>query len=180
MKKIIRMTESDLTRLVKRVIREQAAAKTPDLEAIKKQIVGKKVGLTSTNARFFNIEGPDTRPNFQSGDVFTTFLIEDATTNYAGEGLIMSGKDLKAVDNRGVDKSPLELGQVKISTLTWRGCKKPKIFIAKGMQRVGHTEASPYQLSNGEMGVSNPALSDILFKAFGCAADIDATPDFQP
>jgi hypothetical protein len=30
------------------------------------------------------------------------------------------------------------------------------------------------------MGVSNPALSDILFKAFGCAADIDATPDFQP
>jgi|688.fasta_scaffold644169_2 hypothetical protein len=179
MKKIIRMTESDLTRLVKRVIREQAAAKTPDLEAIKKQIVGKKVGLTSTG-KFINSDGPDTKLNFQDGDVFTTFLIEDATTNYAGEGLIMSGKDLKAVDNRGVDKIVLELGQVNISTLTWRGCKKPKNFTAKGMQRVGYSSASPNQLSKGEMGVSNPALSDILFKAFGCAADIDTTPDFQP
>jgi len=180
MKKIIRMTESDLTRLVKRVIREQAAAKTPDLEAIKQQIVGKKVGLTSTNGTFLNSEGTDTKPNFQAGDVFTTFLIEDATTNNAGEGLIMSGKDLKAVDNRGVDKSPLEFGQVKINILTWKGCKSPKGFTAKGMQRVGYTTASAYQLSNGYMGVSNPALSDILFKAFGCAADIDATPDFQP
>lgn len=173
------MTESDLTRLVKRVIREQAAAKTPDLEAIKKQIVGKKVGLTSTNGKFLSDEY-DTKPNFQAGDVFTTFLIEDATTNNAGEGLIIRGKDLKAVDNRGVDKSPLEFGQVKINTLTWKGCESPKNFTAKGMQRVGYTTASAYQLSNGYMGVSNPALSDILFKAFGCAADIDATPDFQP
>jgi len=179
MKKIIRMTESDLTRLVKRVIREQAAAKTPDLEAIKKQIVGKKVGLTSNTGKF-HPEGIDTKTNFQAGDVFTTFLIEDATTNNTGEQLIMRGKDLKAVDNRGVDKSPLEFGQVKINTLTWKGCKNPKTFYAKGMQRVGHTEASTYQLSNGYMGASNPALSDILFKAFGCAADIDATPDFQP
>jgi hypothetical protein len=173
------MTESDLTRLVKRVIREQAAAKTPDLEAIKQQIVGKKVGLTSTTG-IFNSEAHDTKPNFKAGDVFTTFLIENATTNNAGEGLIMSGKDLKAVDNRGVDKSVLEFGQVNISTLTWKGCKSPKNFYAKGMQRVGYTKESPYQLSNGHMYVSNPALSDILFKAFGCAADIDATPDFQP
>ena len=173
------MTESDLTRLVKRVIREQAAAKTPDLEAIKQQIVGKKVGLTSTNGTF-NSQGTDTKPNFQAGDVFTTFLIEDATTNNAGEGLIIRGKDLKAVDNRGVDKSPLEFGQVKINTLTWKGCKAPNYFTAKGMQRVGYTKESPYQLSDGYMGVSNPTLSDVLFKAFGCAADIDATPDFQP
>jgi hypothetical protein len=178
MKKIIRMTESDLTRLVKRVIREQAAAKTPDLEAIKKQIVGKKVGLTSNTGKF-SPEGIDTKTNFQAGDVFTTFLIEDATINPAG-GLTMIGKDLKAVDNRGVDKSPLEFGQVKINKLIWDGCKAPSKFTAKGMQRVGHNEASPYQLSNGYMGVTNPALSDILFKAFGCAADIDTTPDFQP
>ena len=172
------MTESDLTRLVKRVIREQAAAKTPDLEAIKKQIVGKKVGLTSTNGKFPS-QGTDTKPNFQAGDVFTTFLIEDATTQ-TGEGLTIRGKDLKAVDNRGVDKSPLEFGQVKIDKLIWSGCKAPSKFTAYGMQRVGYTETSNYQLSNGFMGVSNPALSDILFKAFGCAADIDATPDFQP
>jgi hypothetical protein len=178
MKKIIRMTESDLTRLVKRVIREQAAAKTPDLEAIKKQIVGKKVGLTSNNGKFLSDEY-DTKPNFQAGDVFTTFLIEDATTQ-TGEGLTIIGKDLKAVDNRGVDKSPLEFGQVKIDKLIWTGCKAPSKFTAYVMQRVGYSSASDYQLSNGYMGVSNPALSDILFKAFGCAADIDATPDFQP
>jgi hypothetical protein len=178
MKKIIRMTESDLTRLVKRVIREQAAAKTPDLEAIKKQIVGKKVGLTSTTGKF-HPEGIDTKTNFQAGDVFTTFLIEDATNN-AGGGLTIRGKDLKAVDNRGVDKSPLEFGQVKIDKLIWTGCKSPSKFTAYGMQRVGYSSGSDYQLSNGYMGVSNPALSDILFKAFGCAADIDATPDFQP
>lgn len=177
MKKIIRMTESDLTRLVKRVIREQAAAKTPDLEAIKKQIVGKKVGLTSITGTF-QAEGKDTKPNFQKGDVFTTFLIEDA--NLSNGRLIMTGKDLKAVDNRGVEKSALEFGQVKINTLIFKGCEDPKTFTAMGIQRVGYGELSTYEESKGNMFVSNPTLSDILFKAFGCAPDIDVTPDFQP
>ena len=177
MKKIIRMTESDLTRLVKRVIREQAAAKTPDLESIKKQIVGKKVGLTSINGTF-QAEGKKTAPNFQKGDVFTTFLIEDA--NLSNGRLIMTGKDLKAVDNRGVAKNMLDFGAVRIDSLIFRGCQDPKIFTAMGTQRVGYGELSTYEESKGYMAVGNPTLSDMLFKAFGCAADIDPTPDFQP
>lgn len=179
MKKIIRMTESDLTRLVKRVIKEQEAAKTPDLEAIKKQIVGKKVGLTSISGTF-QAEGKDTKPNFQRGDVFTTFLIENAEFDSVNGRLIMKGKDLKAVDNRGVESTNLSFGQVKINTLIFKGCKDPKTFTAMGVQRVGVSELSTYQVSKGSMYVGNPTLSDILFKAFGCAPDIDATPDFQP
>ena len=177
MKKIIRMTESDLTRLVKRVIKEQEAAKTPDLEAIKKQIVGKKVGLTSVTGTFQS-EGKDGKPNFQRGEVFTTFLIEGVSLDSSGR-LIMKGKDLKTVNSRGVPQS-LAFGQVNIDTLIFNGCNDPKSFTAKGIQRVGVSEASVYEVSKGSMYVGNPTLSDMLFKAFGCAADIDATPDFRP
>ena len=178
MKKIISMTESDLTRLVKRVIKEQEAAKTPDLEAIKKQIVGKKVGLTSVNGTF-QADGKTTAPNFQRGEVFTTFLIEGVSLDSSGR-LIMKGKDLKTVDNRGVPQSMLAFGQVNIDTLIFNGCQDPRSFTAKGIQRVGVSELSTYEVSKGSMYVGNPTLSDMLFKAFGCAPDIDATPDFQP
>ena len=176
MKKIIRMTESDLTRLVKRVIREQAAAKTPDLESIKKQIVGKKVGLKSVTGTF-QADGKDAKPNFKRGDIFTTFLIEDA--NLSNGRLIMTGKDLGAVDNRGVAKN-LEFGQANIETLIFKGCTDPRILTAMGTMRVGYSEASIYEVSKGNMLVANPTLSDILFKDFGCAPDIDVRPDFEP
>jgi hypothetical protein len=189
MKKIIRLTEADLTRLVRRVIKEQGAilpgsqqdiakrAQAPDLESIKKQIVGKKVGLTSITGTF-NPDGKDTKTNFQRGDVFTTFLIEDA--NLSNGRLIMTGKDLKAVDNRGVAKNMLDFGAVRIDSLIFRGCQDPRIFTAMGTQRVGYGELSTYEESKGNMLVSNPTLSDMLFKAFGCAPDIDDTADFQP
>lgn len=171
------MTESDLTRLVKRVIKEQAAAKTPDLEAIKKQIVGKKVGLTATGVSFQT--ETMTRPNFKTGDVFTTFRIDDVSLNPQGQ-LIMKGTDLKGVDSRGVALSMLEFGQVVIDKLVFKGCNDPKMFTAYGKQRVGVSDASTYQVTTGYMNVSNPTLSDILFKAFNCAPDIDTKPDFIP
>jgi hypothetical protein len=178
MKKIIRMTESDLTRLVKRVIREQQQGGKPiDLEKLKSQVVGKKVQLTMTGTKATSLYSDYYAK--KPGDIVTTFLIDDVTDPKNGT-LVFMGRDLSLTDARG-NQSDLDfdIRMIKIKQLTWNGCKDPR-FVAKGLQG----SISNYQpKGNPEpatLGVTNKTLLDICFQSAGCAPDIDKTPDFQP
>lgn len=177
------MTESDLTRLVKRVIKEQAAAKTPDLEAIKKQVVGKKVKLimaSELNSQYkedFNEFG-----NKKKGDALTTFLIDDVIAN-GTSGLKFTGRDLTFLDARANASEVTDVKSFKVESLVWAGCSDPYVFTAIGKQGNYRNAQQMKDVTKpiaASMRVTNPTLSDIAFKASGCAPDIDDTEDFQP
>jgi hypothetical protein len=179
MKKIIRLTESDLTRLVRRVIKEQQqqVAKPIDLASLKSQVVGKKVQLTMTGIKPISLYADDYGK--KAGDIVTTFLIEDVTDGKNGT-LVFMGRDLAFTDARG-NQSNLDFDRsmIKINQIMWEGCKKPK-FTAKGVQGTAQYEESKGTPETAYLGVANKTLSDICFKSAGCAPDIDNTPDFQP
>jgi hypothetical protein len=179
MKKIIRMTESDLTRLVKRVIREQQQGGKPiDLEKLKSQVVGKKVQLTMTGTAASSEYSEDYGK--KPGDIVTTFLIKDVT-NAAGGTLVFWGKDLAFTDARGNQSdADFDRSLIKINQLLWNGCKDPR-FIAHGVQGATRNNEDDYRKPvPATLGVANKTLSDICFQSAGCAPDIDKTPDFQP
>ena len=195
MKKIIRLTEADLTRLVRRVIKEQGAilpgsqqdiakrAQAPDLESIKKQIVGKKVKLimdgelNSQYKEYFNKYGDKT-----NGDVLTTFLIDDVIAN-GTSGLKFTGRDLTFLDARANASEVSDVKSFKVESIVWPGCSNPYMFTANGFQGNYSNSVQVSGVPNpiaASMRVINPALSDFAFKASGCDPDIDDTADFQP
>lgn len=178
MRKIIRLTESDLTRLVKRVIKEQQqVAKPIDLASIKSQVVGKKVQLTMTGTKPNSLYADDYGK--KAGDIVTTFLIDDVTDPKNGTLLFM-GRDLAFTDVRGNQSdTDFDRSMIKIKQLTWKGCKDPR-FIATGVQGTVQYQVSKGTPETAYLGVANKTLSDICFQSAGCAADIDKTPDFQP
>jgi hypothetical protein len=180
MRKIIRLTESDLTRLVKRVIKEQQqqqVAKPIDLASIKSQVVGKKVQLTMTGTKANSLYSDYYAK--KTGDIVTTFLIDDVTDPKNGT-LVFMGRDLALTDARG-NQSDLDfdIRMIKIKQLTWNGCKDPR-FVATGLQGSISNYQPKGKPEPARLGVANKTLSDICFQSAGCAADIDKTPDFQP
>jgi hypothetical protein len=179
MRKIIRLTESDLTRLVKRVIKEQQqqVAKPIDLASLKSQVVGKKVQLTMTGTKANSVYSDYYTK--KPGDIVTTFLIDDVTDPKNGT-LVFMGRDLSLTDARG-NQSDLDfdISMIKIKQLTWNGCKDPR-FVAKGLQGTVSNYQSKGTPETAYLGVTNKTLSDICFQSAGCAPDIDKTPDFQP
>jgi hypothetical protein len=179
MKKIIRLTESDLTRLVRRVIKEQQeqGAKPIDLASLKSQVVGKKVQLTMTGTKPNSLYADDYGK--KAGDIVTTFLIEDVTNSKDGT-LVFTGKDLAFTDARGnLSTGDFNRSLIKINELFWKGCKDPR-FVAKGVQGTAKYTESKGNPETAYLGVTNKTLLDICFKSAGCAPDIDNTPDFQP
>jgi hypothetical protein len=179
MKKIIRMTESDLTRLVKRVIKEQQqqVAKPIDLSSLKSQVVGKKVQLTMTGTKPYSLY--DDYYGKKAGDIVTTFLIDDVTDPKNGT-LVFMGRDLAFTDARGnLSTGDFDRSLIKINELLWKGCKDPR-FVAKGVQGTASNQVSKGNPEPATLGVTNKTLLDICFKSAGCAPDIDNTPDFQP
>jgi len=180
MKKIIRLTESDLTRLVKRVIKEQQqqVAKPIDLASLKSQVVGKKVQLTMKSAKIQSLY----RDYFakKAGDIVTTFLIDDVTDPKNGT-LVFTGRDLAFTDARGTQSDlDFDRSMVKIKQIEWGGCKNPYYFTAKGLQGTVSNHQSKGTPETAYLYVTNKTLSDICFQSAGCAADINTTPDFQP
>jgi hypothetical protein len=179
MKKIIRLTESDLTRLVRRVIKEQQqqVAKPIDLASLKSQVVGKKVQLTMTGTKPTSLYDDDYGK--KAGDIVTTFLIDDVTDPKNGT-LVFMGRDLAFTDARGNQSDyDFDRSLIKINELLWKGCKDPR-FTAKGVQGTAQYEESKGNPVPATLGVTNKTLLDICFKSAGCAPDIDNTPDFQP
>jgi hypothetical protein len=179
MKKIIRLTESDLTRLVKRVIKEQQqVAKPIDLASLKSQVVGKKFQLTMTGIKPNSLYADDYGK--KAGDIVTTFLIDDVTDPKNGTLLFM-GRDLAFTDVRG-NQSDLDFDRsmIKIKQIEWGGCKDPYYFTAKGVQGNISNNRAEGKPEFAYLYVTNKTLSDICFQSAGCAADIDKTPDYQP
>jgi len=179
MKKIIRLTESDLTRLVRRVIKEQQeqGAKPIDLASLKSQVVGKKVQLTMTGTKPISLYSDDYGK--KAGDIVTTFLIEDVTDPKNGT-LVFMGRDLAFTDARGnLSTGDFKRSLIKINQLIWNGCKDPRLT-AKGVQGTVKYEDPSGTPETAYLGVANKTLLDICFKSAGCAPDIDNTPDFQP
>jgi hypothetical protein len=180
MKKIIRLTESDLTRLVRRVIKEQQeqGAKPIDLASLKSQVVGKKFQLTMKGAKiqsqYSDYYGK------KAGDIVTTFLIDDVT-NPKNQQLVFTGRDLAFTDARGTQSDlDFDRSMVKIKQIEWEGCKTPHYFTARGAQGsiVNHqVKGTP---ETAYLYVTNKTLSDMCFQSAGCAPDIDKTPDYQP
>jgi hypothetical protein len=182
MKKIIRMTESDLTRLVKRVIKEQAN-EPKAVTSLKNQVVGKKVKLimdgelNSQYKEYFNKYGDK-----KKGDVLTTFLIDDVIAN-GTSGLKFTGRDLTFLDARANASEVTDVQSFKVDSIVWPGCSDPYMFRASGFQgnysNGRQMDGVPKPIA-ATMWVTNSTLSDIAFKASGCAPDIDDTEDFQP
>ena len=154
MKKIIRMTESDLTRLVKRIIKEQAN-EPKAVTSLKSQVVGKKVKLiidgelVSQYKEYFNKFGDK-----KKGDVLTTFLIDDVIAN-GKSGLKFTGRDLTFLDARANASEVSDVKSFKVESIVWPGCSNPYMFTANGFQ-------GNYSNSVQVSGVPNPIAAAVL------------------
>lgn len=176
------MTESDLTRLVKRVIREQAKEHR-GIDSIKSQVVGKKVKLIiaselhSQYKEDFNKFGDK-----KKGDTLTTFLIDDVIAN-GTSGLKFTGRDLTFMDARANASEVTDSKSFKVESIVWPGCSDPYVFTANGKQgnyRNGAQMQGVTKPMAASLKVTNPTLSDIAFKASGCDPDINDEADFRP
>lgn len=148
------MTESDLTRLVKRVIQEQASADPS--QALKSELLNKKVSLFATASA--------TEP-------MTTFMIKDIKVD--GDRAVLSGLDLNHVDARGNAVS-VPAGTHVIKSIIFT-CKRLNGFAATTEKSRGEQGFTP-----DRMMVFSKNLSAKLKDLMNCEPDIDKTPDFQP
>jgi len=177
-KNVIRLTESELKNYIRKVIKEQAQAKTPDLESIKSQVVGKKIQLTVDG----KLQGSAYRDYFtkKSGEVLTTFLVDSVTVS--GTQVVLTGRDLLTIDARGNNQTAWgDVSQFKVQTLTWKGCQDPYNLVARGVQgNYMNGQAKEAKAFPSMIDVTNKTLTDILFNASSCAPDIDDEKDFIP
>jgi len=177
-KNVIRLTESELKNYIRKVIKEQAQAKTPDLESIKSQVVGKKIQLTVDG----KLQGSAYSNYFtkKSGEVLTTFLVDSVTVS--GTQVVLTGRDLSTIDARGNNQTAWgDVSQFKVQTLTWKGCQDPYYLVARGVQgNYMNGQAKEAKAFPSMIDVTNKTLTDILFNASSCAPDIDDEKDFTP
>jgi hypothetical protein len=181
-KNVIRLTESELKNYIRKVIKEQAQAqvKTPDLESIKSQVVGKKIQLTNNSNKIMNTLYDDYFTS-KKGEVLTTFLVDSVELTPNKTSVVLTGRDLSFTDKRSNETHTMNMSQFKVQTLTWQGCSYPHSFQANGLQgTIVNSQVKTETPPKAYLFVTNKTLSDILFNASGCAADIDSTPDFRP
>lgn len=101
MKRIIRLTESDLAKIVKRVIREQEETDTPfDLKLISPQGFGKVLGLDKSGENFqiTNLNICDFFQVKEQGTGKDTYKTKVQFKNISNKGIRVIDADVQSVD----------------------------------------------------------------------------------
>jgi hypothetical protein len=196
MKKIIRLTESDLVRLVKKVIKEQVqqtGSTTPNtdqsFEELKKSLAGKKIQLYTDTTQ---LQWPKGLTN-KEVPLFTV-EITNLSENTDNKGIDFVVKDMRRIDNYGnstndtFDTETKDIYLNTVNLLTMK-CGSNGEF-GYGRREGGKIQQLPFSNRlHGNVGeeydqnvyVMSKNLATELNKSNFCKSKlVDKTPDMQP